>query len=126
MNSLEFPHANMDMWQKRNDINSFKKQKPMFEQLMAMTRQCMKSNPHLANDVKGAIACETIHPTTLSPFNNFTFHTHPHGDIDYPSEKDKQTTKNLKKKYLLIGLASKNKVVVYSDKDNFERKIAEF
>ena len=126
MNRLGFPHTSVEMWQKRNRLNDFKKQRPLFEQLMNMTRNCMRLNPHLHNDVKGAIACETIDPSTLSPLNDYTFHTHPHGDIDYPSEKDKETTLNLKKSWILIGLPTRNKVVVYHKDDNFERKVAEF
>ena len=126
MHSLENRHYSPMFWQKRQALADFKKQKPMFEQLMNMTRNCMRAHPELENDVKGAIACETIHPQTMSQFSNFTFHTHPHGDIDYPSETDKNTTNNLNKEYLLIGLAPKNKVVVYHKSDNFEKKIAEF
>jgi hypothetical protein len=124
--TLDHPHVSAMVWQKRQSLNEIKRQRPMFEQLMQQTTQCMNSHPELHNDVKGAIACETIHPQTLSPFSNFTFHTHPHSDIDYPSEQDIKTTMKLKKDYLLIGLPSKNKVVVYTKDDNYQEKIAEF
>jgi len=124
--SLEFPHVSPVMWQKRQSIKKFKKQKPMFKQLMDMTAKCMREHPELANDVHGAIQCEVIHPETMSKFTDFTFHTHPHGDIDYPSDKDIETTKTLNKEWLLIGLPTRNKVVVYNAKDGFKRKVAEF
>ena len=111
--------------QYRDEINYFKKQKPMFEQLMGMTKVCMAQHPELENDISGAIQCETIHPQTLSKFNNFTFHTHPH-NIDYPSDTDINTTKQMGKKYLLIGVVPRNKVVVYSAKDGYQQKVAEF
>ena len=98
----------------------------MFKQLMDMTAKCMREHPELANDVPGAIQCEVIHPETMSKFTDYTFHTHPHGDIDYPSDKDIETTKTLNKEWLLIGLPTRNKVVVYNAKDGFKRKVAEF
>jgi hypothetical protein len=126
MHSLENRHYSPVFWQKRQALADFKRQKPMFEQLMSMTRDCMRQHPELENDVKGAIGCETVHPQSDSSFTNFNFHTHPHGDIDYPSPADKERTNFFNKEYLLIGLASKNKVVVYHKSDNFERKLAEF
>ena len=98
----------------------------MFEQLMGMTNKCMMKNPHLGNDVKGAIACETIHPETLSAFSNFSFHTHSHADIEHPSDVDINSTTKLGKDWLLIGLAKKNKVVAYHKSDGFKKKVAEF
>ena len=124
--SLEFPHVSPMMWQKRQSIKKFKKQKPMFKQLMDMTAKCMKEHPELANDVQGAIQCEVIHPETMSKFTDYTFHTHPHGDIDYPSDKDIETTKTLNKEWLLIGLPTRNTVVAYNAKDGFKHKVAEF
>ena len=94
--------------------------------MMASTRGCMRNNPQFHNDVSGAIACETIHPDTMKTESNYTMHTHPHGDIDYPSDLDIQTTNKLGKDYLLIGLATKDKVVVYHKSDNFQNKVAEF
>jgi proteasome lid subunit RPN8/RPN11 len=59
--------------------------------------------------------------------NDYTFHTHPNGEIDYPSPLDIETTTNrLKKDWLLIGVARKNKVVVYHKSDGFKKKVAEF
>jgi hypothetical protein len=124
MNSLKSPHVNPLFWQKRQQVNDFKKQIPMFAQLMDITTTCMKNNPHLRNDVQGAIQCETIHPQTMSKFTNFTFHTHPHTDIDYPSDVDKQTTNNLNKDWLLIGLPARKTVAVYHRSDNFSKKYA--
>lgn len=112
-------------WQKRQSLQQIKNQKGMFEQLMRQTRQCMQEHPEFANDVKGAIQCEVIHPQTLSGFSNFTFHTHPH-NIAYPSQKDIETTKRLHKEYLLIGLAQQNKVVAFHKDDNYERLVAKF
>ena len=78
-------------------MRDFISQKPMFTQLMQASKQCMNAHPHLKCDsnkcIKEAIQCETIHPATMSQFNNYTFHTHPH-NIPYPSEQDKITTKN--------------------------------
>lgn len=126
MDSLLNRHYSPMFWQKRQALSDFKRQKPMFQQLMNMTKQCMRAHPELEHDVKGAIGCETVHPQSDSRFTNFTFHTHPHGDIDYPSQADKERTNYFKKEYLLIGLPTKDKVVVYHKSDNFERKIAEF
>jgi len=125
MKNLEMPHKSVVYWHKRQSLNEIRKQKPMFEQLMAQTRQCMELHPDLANDITGAIQCETIHPQTLSGFANFTFHTHPH-NIAYPSQKDIETTKRLHKEYLLIGLAQQNKVVAFHKDDNYERLVAKF
>ena len=60
----------------------------------------------------------------MSQFNNYTFHTHPH-NIPYPSEQDKVTTKNLNKKYLLIGVVPQNRTYVFSNDDNFTKSIAQ-
>ena len=80
MKCFESPSGMKDtmLWHKRQSVRDFVKQKPMFSQLMQASKRCMQANPHLKNNVKGAIQCETIHPQTLSQFNNFTFHTHPH------------------------------------------------
>ena len=125
MECFESPSGmkNSMVWHKRQSIRDFIKQKPMFSQLMQESKQCMMAHPNLKNDVKGAIQCETIHPQTLSNFSNFTFHTHPH-NIPYPSETDKNTTKELKKKYLLIGVVPQNRTYVFSDDDNFEKALA--
>ena len=114
---------NSMVWHKRQSIRDFIKQKPMFSQLMQQSKNCMMAHPELKNNVKGAIQCETIHPQTLSNFSNFTFHTHPH-NIPYPSETDKKTTKELGKKYLLIGVVPQNRTYVFSDSDNFEKALA--
>jgi hypothetical protein len=124
--TLDHPHVPISEWSRRQSLNKIKEQRPMFEQLMQQTSQCMKQHPELHNDVEGAIQCETIHPQTLSNFIDYTFHTHPHGDIDYPSEQDIKTTTKLKKDFLVIGLPSKDRVVVYHKDDNFQEKIAEF
>jgi DNA repair protein RadC len=111
------------IWKKRQSVRDFINQKPMFTQLMQASKQCMMNHPELKNNVKGAIACETIHPATMSQFNNYTFHTHPH-NIPYPSDVDKDTTRNLKKKYLLIGVVPQNRTYVFSDDDNFTKAIS--
>ena len=89
----------------------------------------MKEHPEFhGNDstsIKRQIACEVIHPQTLSPFSNFTFHTHP-ARIDYPSEADKKTTTKLKKEYLVIGVVPTNQIVVYEQSDNYQNMIARF
>jgi len=126
MHSLENRHYSPEIWKRRQDIIKMRSQKPLFEQLMSMTRQCMRNNPQYDGDVKGAIQCETVHPFTLSNVDNFTFHTHPMGDIDYPSDIDRQTTNNQNKDWLLIGLATKGKVAVYHKNDGFSEKVAEF
>lgn len=125
MNCLYSCRKTFSYAQERDDLNRLKKQKPMFEQLMNLSRECMRAHPELKNDVSGAIQCETIHPQTLSKFADYTFHTHPH-DIDYPSDTDINTTKNMNKKYLLIGIVPRNRVAVYSNKDGFKKKVAEF
>ena len=122
MKNLEMPHKSVVYWHKRQSLNEIRKQKPMFEQLMAQTRQCMELHPDLANDITGAIQCETIHPQTLSQYTNFTFHTHP-SDITYPSEVDKKTTKNLKKQYLAIGHVPTLRTYVYDIEDNYTRPV---
>ncbi len=94
---------------------------------MQASKQCMNQHPELKCNsnscVKKAIQCETIHPATMSQFNNYTFHTHPH-NIPYPSEQDKITTKNLNKKYLLIGVVPQNRTYVFSNDDNFTKSVA--
>jgi proteasome lid subunit RPN8/RPN11 len=80
----------------------------------------------LEGDVSGAIACEHIDPAVMSNLNDYTFHTHPNGEIDYPSDTDIDTTTKLKKDWLLIGVARKNKVVAYHKSDGFKQKVAEF
>ena len=126
MHSIENPHYSASFWNKRQELQALKRQKPMFEQLMGLTRECMKNNPQLEGDVEGAIQCEAIHPMTMSDLNNFTFHTHPMGDIDYTSKVDIKTTSNKNKDWLLIGLATKRKVVAYHKSDGYSRKVAEF
>jgi hypothetical protein len=129
MKCFESPSGrkNPIVWKKRQDMRDFRSQKPMFTQLMQASRQCMNKNPHLKCNsdkcVKEAIQCETIHPATMSQFNNFTFHTHPH-NIPYPSNQDKVTTNNLNKKYLLIGVVPQNKTYVYSNDDDFTKPLA--
>ena len=125
MKCFESPSGlrNPILWHKRQSVRDFVKQKPMFSQLMAESKNCMLNHPELKNNVKGAIQCETIHPATMSQFNNYTFHTHPH-NIPYPSEVDKATTKRLKKKYLLIGVVPQNRTYVFSDDDNFQKHIS--
>ena len=125
LNSLESPRKSAMYWQKRQSMQQIKSQKPMFLQLMRATNECMRQHPEFHRDTQAAIACETIHPQTLSPFSNFTFHTHPH-DIQYPSDKDKQTTKRLHKDYLLIGLPTRNQVIAFHKNDNFQNVIARF
>ena len=127
MNCIESPKGRKSpvLWKKRQSIRDFIKQKPMFNQLMQQSKTCMRLHPELRNNVKGAIACETIHPLTLTPFNNFTFHTHPH-NIPYPSQTDKNTTKKLNKEYLLIGVVPQQKVYAFHVKDNFEKAVSVF
>ena len=129
MNSLESTKKQPMYWHKRQTITEIKRQAPMFRQLMAQSQQCMNEHPEFhGNDstsIKRQIACEVIHPQTLSPFSNFTFHTHP-ARIDYPSEADKKTTTKLKKQYLVIGIVPTNQIVVYEQSDNFENIIARF
>jgi len=125
MNNLESLRKSPVYWHRRQSLNELRKQKPMFEQLMAQTRRCMDLHPELANDITGAIQCETIHPQTLSDYANFTFHTHPH-NIAYPSQKDIETTTRLNKEYLLIGLAQQNKVVAFHKDDKYKRLVARF
>ena len=129
MKCFESPSGmkNPIVWKKRQDMRDFINQKPMFTQLMQASKQCMNAHPHLKCDsnkcIKEAIQCETIHPATMSQFNNYTFHTHPH-NIPYPSEQDKITTKNLNKKYLLIGVVPQNRTYVFSNDDDFTKSIA--
>jgi hypothetical protein len=127
MRCLESPKTRKDpmFWHRRQTLASFRQQTPMFRQLMVSTKSCMAQHPELRNNIKGAIQCETIHPQTLSKFSNFTFHTHPHA-INYPSDKDKETTSNLGKDYLLIGVVPENKVYVYNKKDGFEQPVSVF
>ena len=129
MNSLESTKKQPMYWHKRQTLATIKSQAPMFRQLMAQSQQCMNEHPEFhGNDstsIKRQIACEVIHPQTLSPFSNFTFHTHP-ARIDYPSPADKKTTSKLKKEYLVIGVVPTNQIVVYQQSDNFENMIARF
>ena len=101
MNSLESTKKLPMYWHKRQTLADIKRQAPMFRQLMEQSKQCMKEHPEFhGNDsasIKKQIACEVIHPQTLTPFSNFTFHTHP-ARIDYPSPADKKTTSKLKKR----------------------------
>lgn len=129
MNSLESTRPTPMMWHKRQTLQDLQRQKPFFQQLMDSSQTCMKVH-HMSQSmdnksVQNAIKCEVIHPQTLTPFTNYTFHTHPH-NIPYPSEKDKETTLRLKKDYLAIGIVPLRKVVVFSKEDNFEREIARF
>ena len=129
MNSLESTKKQPMYWHKRQTITEIKRQAPMFRQLMAQSKQCMKEHPEFhgndAASIKKQIACEVIHPQTLSDFSNFTFHTHP-ARIDYPSEADKKTTTKLKKEYLVIGVVPTNQIVVYEQSDNYQNMIARF
>ena len=129
MISLESTKKSPMYWHKRQTLADIKRQKPMFLQLMAQSSQCMKEHPEFhGNDsasIKRQIACEVIHPQTLSPFSNFTFHTHP-ARIDYPSEADKKTTTKLKKEFLVIGVVPTRQIVVYEQSDNYENMIARF
>ena len=129
MNSLESTKKSPMYWHKRQTITEIKRQAPMFRQLMAQSQQCMNEHPEFhGNDstsIKKQIACEVIHPQTLSPFSNFTFHTHP-ARIDYPSDADRKTTTKLNKEYLVIGVVPTNQIVVYEQSDNFENMIARF
>ena len=134
MDSLDSAHNSPEFFLRRSSLSRLKSNKPLFEQLMGMTNQCMRNNPQLEGNVEGAIACEHIDPETrreldngLISSNDYTFHTHPNGEIDYPSPLDIETTTNrLKKDWLLIGVARKNKVVVYHKSDGFKKKVAEF
>jgi len=134
MDSLESTHYSSKFYLRRASLRRIKNEKPFFEQLMGMTNKCMRNNPHLEGNVEGAIACEHIHPETRRELDNpslknqmdYNFHTHPNGDIDYPSPVDIQTTNKMKKDWLLIGVATKNKVVVYHKDDGFQNKVAEF
>ena len=118
------------LWHKRQTLADLKSRKPEFIQLMQESKRCMSehqlSQSLNASDVKKAIKCEVIHPQTLTPYTNFTFHTHP-SNITYPSEADIRTTdKVLKKPYLAIGVVPQNKVFVYHVNDNFKKPIAIF
>ena len=42
MNSLESPRKSVMYWHKRQTITEIKRQAPMFRQLMAQSKQCMK------------------------------------------------------------------------------------
>ena len=130
MNSLESTKKQPMYWHKRQTLAEIKRQAPYFRQLMAMSEQCMKEHPEFhgtsKKQIERQIACEVIHPQTLTPFSNFTFHTHP-ARIDYPSPADINTTKNvLKKEYIVIGVVPTDQIVVYEQSDNFENMIARF
>ena len=134
MDSLDSAHQSPEFYLRRSSLKRIKNEKPFFEQLMGMTNQCMRNNPQLEGNVEGAIACEHIHPETRRELDNpslknqmdYNFHTHPNGEIDYPSDTDKDTTIKMKKDWLLIGVARKNKVVAYHRSDGFTEKVAEF
>ena len=129
MKCFESPagRKNPIVWKKRQNLRDFRSQKPMFTQLMEASKQCKAEHPEMqcnsASCIKKAIQCETIHPATMSQFNNFTFHTHPH-NIPYPSDKDIETTKSLNKDYLLIGVVPQNRTYVFSKEDNYQKSIA--
>ena len=129
MNSLESPRKSVMYWHKRQTLAEIKSQAPLFRQLMEYSAQCMQQHPEFhgtsKKQIEKQIACEVIHPQTLTPFSNFTFHTHP-ARIDYPSPKDIETTTNLKKEYIVIGVVPTNQIVVYEQSDNFENMIARF
>ena len=130
MNSLESTKPTAFFWHKRQTIKDIKKQRPFFLNMMAESKRCMVENrmDQSMNEkaVKNVIKCEVIHPQTLTPYNNFTFHTHPH-NLPYPSKQDKiQTWDKLKKEYLVIGVVPTKRIVVYHHADNFENIIAEF
>jgi len=130
MNSLESTKPTAFFWHKRQTLTDIKKQRPFFLNMMAESKRCMVENrmdqSMNTKAVKEAIKCEVIHPQTLTPYNNFTFHTHPH-NLPYPSDQDKiQTWNKLKKEYLVIGVVPTKRIVVFHHADNFENKIAEF
>ena len=81
MDSIDAAHNSPEFYMRRKSISRLKDNKPLFEQLMGMTNQCMRKNPHLEGDVSGAIACEHIDPAVMSNLNDYTFHTHPNIDI---------------------------------------------
>ena len=134
MDSLDSAHQSPEFYLRRSSLQRIKNEKPFFEQLMGMTNQCMRNNPQLEGNVEGAIACEHIHPETRRELDNpslknqmdYNFHTHPNGEIDYPSDTDIETTIKMKKDWILIGVARKNKVVAYHKSDGFTEKVAEF
>ena len=129
MNSLESTRPTAMMWHKRQTINDLKRQKPFFLQLMQESKKCMTehrmSQSMDSKSVQNAKKCEVIHPQTLTPFTNYTFHTHPH-NIPYPSEKDKETTKRLNKEFLAIVIVPTRQVVVFHKADNFQKEVARF
>ena len=107
MMNLESLKFNAEQWHDRQILNSIKKQKGMFRDLMLQSKKCMVehglSQSLDADSVKKAIQCETIHPMSLSNYTNFTFHTHP-SLIIYPSQADKNTTKKWKKKHKICSM----------------------
>jgi len=127
MNSLESTKPTAFFWHRRRTLEQIKHQAPFFRQLMAETKRCMVENrmSQAMNPqaIKNAIKCEVIHPQTLTPYSNYTFHTHPH-NLPYPSDQDKiQTWDKLKKEYLVIGIVPTNKIVTFHKADNFENVI---
>ena len=134
MDSLDAAHNSPEFYLRRKSLSRIKNNKPFFEQLMGLTNQCMRNNPQLEGNVEGAIACEHIHPETRRELDNpsmkndmdYNFHTHPNGEIDYPSPQDRETTMKMNKDWLVIGVARKNKVVVYHKSDGFKKKVSEF
>ena len=69
MKCFESPSGmkNHIQWHKRQSVRDFIKQKPMFSQLMAESKNCMLNHPELKNNVKG---CNSMRND--SPCNNVT------------------------------------------------------
>ena len=129
MNSIESTKQSISHWHKRSSLKQIKNEIATLQEYMRDSKRCMRENRLSQSlnpsDVKKAIRCEVIHPTTLTPFNNWTFHTHP-SNIPYPSDQDRKQTLKLNKEYLAIGVAPLMKVVVFHKDDNFQREIARF
>ena len=54
MDSLDSAHNSPEFFLRRSSLSRLKSNKPLFEQLMGMTNQCMRNNPHLEGNVEGA------------------------------------------------------------------------
>ncbi len=91
------------------------------------TEQAVKDSPHLRNHPN---ILENIWVSSGEGDNALTLHTHPaliSGEvIDYPSEADIRTTKNLKKDDLCIIVTPMRQVVCYNKRDNFKKKTCVF
>ena len=129
MMNLESLKFNAEQWHDRQILNDIKKQKPLWRQLMLQSKKCMVEHGLSQSldsvSVKKAIQCEMIHPASLSNYTNFTWHTHP-SMITHPSQADIKTTKQWKKRYLVIGVVPSMKNYVYHTDDNFEKVVATF